>query len=121
VPEGLIAHSKKTLDRIRWSRRDVEKFVGEYLTAPKPHVVFRPGKRGRPLARSKVVLDPKTQLLYSGQFFFINGESFSPGRRDAIALKNLADQRSAPGTALRKLAARIAEWHRAGYLHLEKP
>jgi 50S ribosomal protein L16 3-hydroxylase len=121
VPEGLIDHSKKTLDRIRWSRRDVEKFVGEYLTAPKPHVVFKPGKGQRPLARSKVVLDPKTQLLYSGSRFFINGDSLLLSGRKANSLKRLADQRSGPGTALAALAPLISEWHRAGYLHLEKP
>jgi len=120
IPGGLIVHSKKALDRIRWSRRDVEKFVGEYLTAPKPHVVFRAGKGRRPLAGSRVVLDPKTQLLYSGNRFFINGESFSPDKRNATPLKNLADKRSGPGTALRGLAGLIGQWHRAGYLHLEK-
>jgi 50S ribosomal protein L16 3-hydroxylase len=121
IPAQLIAHSKRTLDRIRWSRRDVEKFVGEYLTAPKAHVVFRPDRASRPLARSRVVLDPKTQLLYSGNRFFINGESFLLAGRNAKPLKVLADQRSGPGTALRKLAARITEWHRAGYLYFEKP
>jgi 50S ribosomal protein L16 3-hydroxylase len=118
IPAELVRHAKQTLDRIRWSRRDVERFVGEYLTVPKPHVVFKPGKGKRPLARSRVVLDPKTQLLYSNGWFFINGESL---RMNSKPLRRLADQRSAPGTALRKLAARIAEWHRAGYLHLEKP
>jgi len=120
IPAGLIAHSKRTLDRIRWSRRDVEKFVGEYLTAPKPHVVFTPARRTRPLAGSRVVLDPKTQLLYSGNRFFLNGESFTLQGQIAKSMQHLADQRSGPGTALRKLAARIAEWHRAGYLHLTK-
>jgi 50S ribosomal protein L16 3-hydroxylase len=117
IPGDLVLHSKKTLDRIRWSRRDVEKFVGEYLTTPKPHVVFRAGKGRRPLTRSRVVLDPKTQLLYSGSHFFINGETVDVGR-NSKPLKNLADKRSAPGTELRSLASLIAEWHRAGYLHL---
>ncbi len=121
VPRQLIDHSRKTLDRIRWSRRDVERFVGEYLTTPKPHVVFRPGKGSRPLARSKVVLDPRTQLLYSGAWFFINGDSLSVPGRKAKPLKRLADQRSGPGTALVALAPLISEWHRAGYLHFEKP
>jgi 50S ribosomal protein L16 3-hydroxylase len=120
IPRELIAHSKKTLDRIRWSRRDVETFVGEYLTAPKPYVVFRPGKGSRPLTRSRVVLDPKTQLLYSGDCFFINGESFSVSGRNAKPLKALADKRSGPGTTLRGLAVLIGQWHRAGYLHLRK-
>ena len=120
VPRELIAHSKRTLDRIRWSRADVERFVGEYLTAPKPHVVFRPSRGARPLARSRVVLDPKTQLLYARNRFFINGDSFVLSGKSARALKDLADKRSGPGTALRQLAARIREWHGAGYLHLEK-
>ena len=117
----MIDHSKQTLDRIRWSRGDIKKFVGEYLTAPKAHVVFRRGRGNRPLARSRVVLDPKTQLLYSGNLFFMNGDSFVLKGKPAVAMKDLADTRSGPGTALRQLAARIAEWHRAGYLHLETP
>jgi 50S ribosomal protein L16 3-hydroxylase len=121
IPKQLIAHSKDTLDRIRWSRRDVEKFVGEYLTAPKQHVVFRPGRATRPLARSRVVLDPKTQLLYSGNCFYMNGESFTLRGQIAKSMQRLADHRSGPGSGLLKLAARIAEWHRAGYLHLGKP
>ena len=120
IPKELIAHSKRTLDRIRWSRSDVEKFVGEYLTAPKAHVVFRPGRTPRPLARSRVVLDPKTQLLYSGNRFYMNGESFTLQGRIAKSMQRLADQRSGADSGLRKLAARIAEWHRAGYLHLER-
>ena len=121
IPAELVRHAKRTLDRIRWSRSDVERFVGEYLTAPKPHVVFKPGKGQRPLARSKVVLDPRTQLLYAGSRFFINGDSLSLAGRKAKSLKRLADQRSGPGTALLALAPLIAQWHRAGYLHLEKP
>ena len=120
VPPALLAWSKASLDRIRWSKRDVERFVGQYLTTPKAHVVFRPGRGARPLARSRVVLDPKTQLLYSGRLFFINGESFSLEGRTAKSLRSLADKRSAPGTDLLRLAARVREWHRAGYLHLEK-
>jgi len=121
IPREMLTFSERSLRNIRWSRRDVERFVGEYLTTPKAHVVFRPGRASRPLARSLVVLDPKTQLLYSGNRFFINGDSFSLSGRKAASLKILADRRSGPGTALTSLAPQIAEWHRAGYLHLEKP
>ena len=57
---------KSVLDRIRWSRGDVERFVGEYLSEPKPNVVFTPRAAGRPIARSRVQLDKKTRLLYRG-------------------------------------------------------
>jgi 50S ribosomal protein L16 3-hydroxylase len=120
IPAGMNRFAQDFLRRIRWSARDVGMFLGEYLSAPKPHVVFRPGKAGRALARSHVVLDPKTQLLYSGNRLFVNGEYLPMSGAKAELLKNLADKRSAPGTELRSLAALIAQWHRAGYLHLEK-
>ncbi|HVQ60684.1 MAG TPA: cupin domain-containing protein [Burkholderiales bacterium] len=120
IPAGMTLFAQNFLRRIRWSAKEAGMFLGEYLSAPKPHVVFHPTKASRPLARSRVVLDPKTQLLYSGNRFFINGESLLVASRSAKPLRNLADKRSGPGTALRALAALIAQWHRAGYLHLEK-
>jgi 50S ribosomal protein L16 3-hydroxylase len=120
IPAGMILFVKNVLRRIRWSGSDASTFLGEYLSAPKPHVVFRPDRGRRPLARSRVRLDPKTQLLYSGNRFFMNGESLSLRGKKAKFLKLLADKRSGPGTELRGLATLIAQWHRAGYLHLEK-
>jgi 50S ribosomal protein L16 3-hydroxylase len=121
IPQELVSFSEKTLNRIKWTRREVERFLGEYLTTPKPHIVFQPGRGRRALARSVVRLDPKTQLLYSGRRFFINGESLLIDGKNSVSLKDLADKRSGPGTALAGLAALIAQWHRAGYLHIEKP
>jgi 50S ribosomal protein L16 3-hydroxylase len=120
IPAAMVEFASHLLHRIRWNRKDVSAFLGEYLSAPKPHVVFRPGRGRRPLARSRVVLDRKTQLLYLGNRFFINGESFSVPARNAESLRQLADKRSGPGTALLGLAPLIAQWHRSGYLHLEK-
>jgi hypothetical protein len=50
----------------------------------------------------------------------MNGESLSISGNKSRFLRHLADQRSGPGTALLGLAPLIAQWHRAGYLHLEK-
>jgi len=120
IPDDMLRFAGNFLERISWSRRDVAAFVGEYLTAPKPHVVFRPGRGQRPLDGSLVVLDPKSQLLYSGSTFFMNGDALRLGGRNAKSLRHLADKRSSPGSALRGLAAQIMEWHGAGYLHLLK-
>jgi 50S ribosomal protein L16 3-hydroxylase len=117
IPAEMLVFVKNFLRRIKWTDQDASTFLGEFLTVPKPHVVFRPSRSRGPLAR----LDPKTQLLYSGNRFFINGESLSVDARKAKSLRNLADRRSAPATELGALAGLIAEWHRAGYLHLEKP
>jgi 50S ribosomal protein L16 3-hydroxylase len=111
----MIDFAASLLGRIRWSRADVAAFLGEYLSMPKPHVVFSARARA---ARGRMVrLDPKTQLLYSGRRFFINGEAFTV-QRGAAVLKRLADTRSAAGADLARagLTRLISEWQRRGYL-----
>jgi 50S ribosomal protein L16 3-hydroxylase len=122
VPQAMVAFAKALLSRIRWSRIDVERFLGEYLSEPKPHVVFKPGNSRRSLAHSLVRLDPKTRLLYRGRRFFINGESLELSRRSAADLRELADRRMAHGARLAHapLAGLISTWRRLGYVNLEK-
>jgi 50S ribosomal protein L16 3-hydroxylase len=118
LPAPMVDYARKTLARIRWSRGDVETFLGEYLTLPKAHVVFRPRRTARRLRDSIVRLDPKTQLLYSGGKVFINGESLA---LRSAPLRSLADRRWAPGAALAResLGDLICAWQRAGYAHFE--
>jgi 50S ribosomal protein L16 3-hydroxylase len=118
IPRAMVEYADKALARIRWSRGDVGAFLGEYLTLPKPHVVFRPRRTARRLPGSVVRLDPKTQLLYGGGRFFINGETLE---LRSAALERLADRRWAHGAALARgaLAPLISAWQRAGYLHFE--
>ena len=116
IPPGMVRFAKHFLSRIRWRREDVARFLGEYLTQPKPHVVFRPAAAKGAWIR----LDAKTQLLYIGARFFINGESFSLPARDRARMRELADRR---GIAAKRLASQsklIREWRRAGWLRLEK-
>ncbi len=123
IPRQMLDFTSAVLERISWSRKDALSFLGEYLTMPKPHVVFRPGRAARRLERSRVRLDGKTQLLYSGGRFFINGEAVGLPPRHAAALRKLADARAAEGKALAAppLAALISRWRQLGYLHYERP
>lgn len=114
IPAQMLAFTGDLLSRIRWSRSDVADFLGRYLSAPKPHLVFRPSRR----RGSLVELDPKTQLLYCGERFFINGESFSVSRPELV--RELADRRRASAARLAPVARLIAEWRRAGYVHFSK-
>jgi len=115
IPADMVRYAAQALARIRWSRRDVAGFLGEYLSMPKPHVVFR---RGRDSRGGMVRLDPKTQLLYTGARFFINGDAFTVPARGARALRALADERTAAASALARagLSRLISEWQRRGYL-----
>jgi 50S ribosomal protein L16 3-hydroxylase len=126
IPIEMIAYAKALLDRIRWSRGDVERFLGRYLSEPKPHVVFKPasGRRATPavMRHSVVRLDPKTRLLYRGRRFFINGESIELNGRNAALVRELADHRLAQGSRLARppLAGLISSWQRQGYVNLDK-
>ena len=122
LPRELVTFAQHVLRRIRWSRSDVERFMGEYLSEPKAHVVFQPRNGKVVLSRSRVRLDPKTRLLYRGRRFFINGESLELGGPAAAALRALADRRLAPGSQFARapLPGLISRWHRLGYLSLEK-
>jgi 50S ribosomal protein L16 3-hydroxylase len=119
IPRNMLQFSENVLGRIRWSRADTVRFLGEYLSEPKAHVVFRPHHGRRALARSLVRLDAKTRLLYSGTHFFMNGERVGVS---AKALRVLADQRAAPGALLARagLGSLISQWQRAGYVHFEE-
>ena len=122
LPKEIVAFAHALLARIRWSRSDVERFVGEYLSEPKPHVVFSGARGRRSCAGSTVRLDGKARLLYRGRQFFINGESFELGAKRAAGLRQLADLRIAEGTRLARagLAGLISRWQRLGYVTLEK-
>ena len=123
IPPAMVDFAARVLARISWSRADIAGFLGEYLSEPKPHVVFRRGRAGPPLRRARVRLDPRTQLLYAGRRFFVNGEAFEPARRAAPLLRELADRRSLDGAraAASGLRDLLYDWQAAGYLHFERP
>jgi 50S ribosomal protein L16 3-hydroxylase len=99
----------------------VARFLGEYLTEPKAHVVFTPGRAARARRGAGVRLDPKTQLLYYGKRFFMNGEAIAVARGEQAALRALADRRRLPANRLAPLGALIRQWQRSGYLEWETP
>ncbi|HEX5092197.1 MAG TPA: cupin domain-containing protein [Burkholderiales bacterium] len=118
IPAPLAEHASRVLSRIRWGRRDVEVFLGRFLTTPKPHVVFtrprRPLARGdfaRRLRRAPVLLDARSQMLHRGRNCYLNGEAL----RSQPALRRLADDRRARLPSF--LAARAYDWYLSGYLH----
>ena len=120
IPQEMVFFALNVLKRVAWKDTDVARFLGEYLSEPKPHVVFEPGAGRRALERSVVRLHAKTRLLYRGARFFINGESFTLERNAAI-LRELADRRAVHGARLvgGRLRSLISQWQRLGYVNLE--
>src|SRR5260221_646381 len=86
-----------------------------------PRTPPRPRRPGR-LAGAMVHLDLKSQLLYSGRRFFINGEIVTVPEGAAAALRRLADERCASGDALvrARLAPLMSDWQRRGYVSVHR-
>jgi 50S ribosomal protein L16 3-hydroxylase len=113
------------LAAIRWDRATVDRFVGCYLTEPKPQVFFTPP--GRPLslprfsaliARRGLRLNPRTQLLYDDRHVYINGAPLAWSASRAAVLRRLANDRAIPSATPTTLELRrlLHGWYRDGFL-----
>ena len=127
LDDDMLARVDAQLQKMRSSREDITIFLGEYLSEPKPTVMFDPPSKAVSLerfrvkaAREGVRLHRKTRMLYRGKYLFINGESFQAAGDDRQLLSKLADERSLDPTALAKasddLMESLHQWHGDGWL-----
>ncbi len=125
IARGMVLEVAQRLGGIRWSAVDVVRFLGQYLTEPKAHVFFTPPRPRLPLAafaararRSGVCLELRSQMLYFGDRFFINGETVEVKGRARTSLRHLANTRrlDAVDTTQRGLVALLHQWYGSGYL-----
>jgi 50S ribosomal protein L16 3-hydroxylase len=126
LPASMIDAATRAARAVRWNRRDVTAFLGGYLTAPKPRVEFAAPRRpldARSFAarcrRAGVRLDPRSQLLFRGRVFFINGQALRPAKAALPGLAELAHRRSL-GPAVRRPAALctlLHGWYLSGWIH----
>ena len=128
IGAAMLRFAERAIRGVRWSRGDVHSCLGRFLSAPKQHVVFEPPARKRSRARflaalrsGRVRLDARTQLLYHGRRFFINGDEVRPTAGQASALARLADHRTLDGRALARCGAcdLLYGWYLDGYVELE--
>src|SRR5207245_2936690 len=59
VPKRMVQHAAAVVRRIRWRARDVARFLGEYLSAPKPQTVFSRPRSPRSRARFAALSRPR--------------------------------------------------------------
>lgn len=129
IPATMLTQVAAMLKVIRWDKAMVEDFLGRYLSEPKAHVFFDPPSRPmKPAAFAKAVatrglrLDPRSQLLFRGHAFFMNGERLDAGEEARELLTSLADRRAlAPLSPPPSLLASLHEWYVAGYVLMGFP
>ncbi|MGC2519949.1 MAG: cupin domain-containing protein [Burkholderiales bacterium] len=127
IPGRMVTQAAALLAKIRWREQDITQFLGRYLSEPKPHVVFsrprRPltlplfasGCKGRGLR-----LDLRTQMLFRGRNFFINGELHRAAAALRPWLSKLADERRLPPRARlpHPLCRLLHCWYLFGWLRI---
>ncbi len=116
----------RTIAQIRWRPEDIARFLGRYLTEPKPEVVFAPGRRAsrepfrRRVVRNGVRLDRRTQLLYDDARYYLNGDDAPLPASSRAALQRLADRRALTSKECAALSPEtidmLHDWYRHGFL-----
>ncbi len=118
----------RTINAIRWDAATVARFVGCWLSEPKPNVFFEPPARprSRPAFAAAALkhglrLNPRTQLLYDDRYLFVNGAAVPWPAAGAPALARLANARALAPRDTEALpppvAALLYDWYRHGYLN----
>jgi 50S ribosomal protein L16 3-hydroxylase len=131
ISTGMVTKVAEILKKIQWSDNDVADFLGSYLSEPKPDVVFDVNKKislsnfNKNLTKYGIMLDLKSQMLFTGNTFYLNGEAVTFTGESAQTLTKLADQRALNADDLNNshtldetLLNQLLEWHLAGFLHL---
>jgi 50S ribosomal protein L16 3-hydroxylase len=106
VPDALVDAALDAVRRVRATRRGAARFVGEWLTRPKPHVFLDPPLAPLSLhafqhaaALAGITLDPRAQLLYRSPHVFVDGETLHFPRGVPDWLTTLADRRGLSAAA----------------------
>jgi 50S ribosomal protein L16 3-hydroxylase len=131
IDPAMLQRVSAALSQIRWDSRDVGRFLGCFLSEPKPIVRFSPP--GAALGRSTfaakaasrgLALDRATQLLYDDAAFYVNGEAVTYRGAGTAMLRRLADRRALSARECRSLgapsAALLYQWYRYGFVHLSE-
>ncbi|WP_158901696.1 cupin domain-containing protein [Burkholderia sp. L27(2015)] len=131
IPAHMARKVSEMLAKIRWTEKDIEQFLGSYLSEPKQHVFFDPPQS--PLAYASFVkkliqrgaqLDLKTIFLYDARCYYINGERCSLTAELKPLLVKLANNRCLTQQNFVTLShdspmsILLYEWYCAGWMRI---
>jgi 50S ribosomal protein L16 3-hydroxylase len=120
IPSALADFARQVIDKAQKNPQLLDSLLGEFLTEPKASVWFQ-ASEVKPDFSAGVQLDRRTKMMYDDKHVFINGESFKVGGRDAVVLRQLADDRAMKGPAFKILSTdakeALRDWAAAGWLN----
>ena len=106
MSDEMINKVGEMLQKITWDKNDVADFLGKYLTEPKLDVVYEPNRKIskaefiKQLAAKTLHLDLKSQLLFTQNNFYLNGEKLNVPTAVLNDFIDLADKRKLNTPAL---------------------
>ena len=127
ISQAMIHQVNENLQKIQWSDDLVGEFLGTYLSEPKPDIVFSKNKKmpiavfAEKIAALGLALDLKSQMLFVGNHFYLNGEAAKYAGASASLLKSLANKRQILPSEIddAALLKQLHEWFLAGYLSID--
>jgi 50S ribosomal protein L16 3-hydroxylase len=128
IGRDMLRRIGTALNKIKWSKNDVERFTGMYLTEPKPHVFFTPPLHAMSqrefdfwARKGNVKLDLKSRMLCSGKNIFLNGDRYTAGTTARKLSEKLADHFILQDVEEYddETLALLYEWYTYGYVELE--
>jgi 50S ribosomal protein L16 3-hydroxylase len=130
ISQNMVNKVSEILKNIQWSNDVVADFLGTYLSEPKSNVVFDPNKKislnsfNKKLVKHGIALDLKSQMLFTGNTFYLNGEAVIFTGKSANTLIKLADLRQLDTDNLirhtpinEELLQQLYDWYLAGFLN----
>jgi 50S ribosomal protein L16 3-hydroxylase len=100
IPSKLVRETRQILDRLRWNQDDIHIFLGENLsiseglqddTSPK---TITQKRFWNGLHKGLYEVNPSVRMMYSGNYFFIAGQTFTLENETIGDFKRIADSRS---------------------------
>lgn len=130
ISQDMIKQVSATLQAMTWDNHHIADFLGKYLTEPKPDVVFEAPRKislatfCKQLSTKSVYLDLKSQMLFSHNQFYLNGEPLTVTAELTACMQDLADKRCVNTAALQAniyaaLAEVLFEPYLAGYVAIK--
>lgn len=129
ISASMIKKVDSILDGLKWNEEDVARFLGQYLSEPKSHVVFEPPPSMslktfcKRIALDGIKLGYKSQLLKAQDSFYLNGEVLEVDPDSVDLMMKLADDRQLTSDELSEavkihenLVAQLYDWYLAGWL-----